>query len=1347
MDAPLGLALALLEPTEVYEYFIITAVPAGITLLFTPILNDNVPRAALLAEPALASTKLTLSCAMVTVQAVNLAVWCYGDAFYHLHTIFAAALSFLASLAVVGFLQSSRRYAFPSTTFHNLFLATTLLYDLSMMRHSDKSLDGASIFQFAIVTLKSAYVFLNFAFKDRVVALQSGLPEGQEVDAPSLPSLWSCLSWPGLNSLPGFQENSGLDELPEPAWNLCSETIFNQFKLRWGKTNRAAADKDSDQALIKAIASTLGGMFLSIIPLRLSHVILTLAQPLLLWHILTTVFQDSVTSVTIAANLAAAAVVWICIPVIKLIFTKQSDCIVVSTRAILIAAIYDKMLRVSALDIQNSTALSQLIDGMRSIERLIDSTQDLASAIVQRIAPDLRANHKSALPITFSFKDSVLTLLKVVVLGSFLSGKQELRRRNIATKRRQARVALTSSILKQLRSIQMMGMGPALAVQLDNHRKAEVGALLEERGSRMREISLLSNAFNVAVNRISNGQQGSQILASVQQFLLLDDVADKRLLVIAAENNNDEPDPGGATPSIELVRVTVMSKTAEVILLDATLRAFRYGTTMVFGPVASGKSTVLRLILGEVAPSSGRITVPSGSMVYCDQEVWLPYVCIQNSILGSAVLDMQWYTLLIRACGLEEDFGQLPDGDMTVIGSPGCALSLSLKQRISLARAVYDCPTTIVLDDPLNGVHYDTASQIYERLFGRRGLVFKWECTVIMATSDFGHLRLADALFTVGYDGRVQSQDVTTYTSAANTRAVLCDSNGIFSCAPTTEEDAQSAQQSPSLHDDERLHRHSQDMSLYSYFQQPAGRSRIWSWSVAVTTAAIMERMPQVFWGFSLSKDDLTSAYVAGYAALGVASVVCNRIAARLYFLRISTKSSLDLHWNLIRTLMNATPEYVSATNAMTLLKLFDDDLETISRALPITLMRCLYAMAFVVALGALLRRLHSQYLPFSERLRLLEARAAAGVTVRFSETAKGIEHIRAFRQKPDFYEDFHGALTLSQKPYYYVFEARRQLEYTIALFTAAAGLATLSLAHLYPQFSSPARLGLALVSIVELTAALKFIATIWTKLEECLGAVWRVRKFCNETPVEVDEVEEPLPAQWPSRGAFEFFRVIPENSPVNEVSANVPVVDATLEGAQKIVVTARTGSGQGSLILAVLRMINYSGAIRLDDMNIKNVPRVVLRSSITTITREGLELEGTLRSNLDPFSPMEDYFTDADLISMLHRVKLWDAVQRQGGLDASMKRIRFSKAQKQLLSLARGALHRRREDTKVVLIDDAITHLDEATSQKIHDFTDGEFATCTVLMVAYDLEAIRTADTVLTVEGGAITGIMERND
>lgn len=186
--------------------------------------------------------------------------------------------------------------------------------------------------------------------------------------------------------------------------------------------------------------------------------------------------------------------------------------------------------------------------------------------------------------------------------------------------------------------------------------------------------------------------------------------------------------------------------------------------------------------------------------------------------------------------------------------------------------------------------------------------------------------------------------------------------------------------------------------------------------------------------------------------------------------------------------------------------------------------------MGFVVALWALLRRLDSQYLPFSQRLRLLEARALEGVTVRCSETAAGIEHIRAFGQQFDFYKDFHDALTLSQKPYHYVLEAKRQLEYTIALFAAAVGVATISLAHLYPQSSSPARLGLAMVIVVELAAALEFIAKIRAKLEECLGAVFRVRKFCAETPVEVDETEEALPALWPSRGGFEFFRVIPEN-------------------------------------------------------------------------------------------------------------------------------------------------------------------------------------------------------------------------
>ncbi|EJP67793.1 ABC transporter [Beauveria bassiana ARSEF 2860] len=1319
-----GLALVLLDPTEAYEYFIITAVPAGITILFTPIWNDNVPQVVLIGEPALASTKLAVSCAMLIAQAMNLAIRCYDESSYSLQTMFAAVLSFFASLSVVWFLQFSKRYAFPSITFHNIFLTTTLLYDLAMMRHTEKSLGSIGFSQLVTVTLKLFYVLLNLSFKNPILVLQPTLLEGRATDAPSLPSIWSCLSWPGLVSVPGNLENCDLKNLPEPAWKLCSEAIFRQFKVQWN-----SVDKNSEQALAKAITCTLGRMLLSTAPLRLVHAVFTLAQPLLFFQILTTVFQDDAKSVSTVVNIAAAAMIWIGKSILKVMFTKQSDCIIVSIRAILIAAIYDKMMRVSAMDIQSSTALSQLMDGMRSIEILIVSTQDVASAVFQVLL---------GICFLWSFIGNASLLIFVpitlVALGSFLSGKQESHRRNLVTERRKSRVALTSSILKQLQSIKMMGLGPALAMYLNRQRKSEVDALLS-----------VSTAFNVAVDCLSCGQQGKQILDRIQEFLLLDELVDKRLITDAAEDGSEVSSLMGATPTVELVRVTVMSKTGEVILLDATLRAFQYGMTMIFGPVACGKSAVLRLILGEITPSSGRLTVSSGPMVYCAQDVWLPFVCIQNGIVGDAVFDEEWYALVIRACGLEHEFEQLPDDDMTVIDGPRGRLSVSMKQRISLARAVYNRPTTIVLDDPLNAVQYNMASQIYENLFGDRGLVFNWECTVIMATNDFGHLQFADALFTVGYDGRMKSQIATTYRSAANVRAMLHDSNGLFNFPPTLEEAPESPLHPPPEEPDERdkTATHGQDASLSSYFQQPAGKKTIRTWYISVAATAIMEKMLEIFWSLSLSDSVLSPAYVAGYAAFGVASVLCNRMAAHLYFTRISTKSSIELHWRLAKTVMVATPEFVSNANIVSLLKLFDEDLETISRRLPITLMQRSFT------LWALVCRIRSQYLPFAQRLYLLETQALMGVTVRCSETAAGIEHIRAFKQQSAFYQDFHGALTLSQKSYYYVLEAKRQLEYTIAIFTTAVGLATISLAFIYPQSSSPARLGLALFSIVELPEKLNSIATIWSKLDESLGAVLRIRRFCCETPIEVDEEEEPLPSKWPSKGAFEFFRVATENDGVNidEASTRVPLVDASLEGTQKIVVSSRTGGRQPSLILAALRMINYSGAIRLDDMNIKNIPRVVLRSSMTTITREGLELEGTLRCNLDPLSMLEPYFSDADLISMLHRVKLWDAVQRRGGLDTSMKRMRFSKAQKQLLSLARGALHRRREDTKVVLIDDAITHLDGHTSKNVYDFIDGEFATCTVLMVAYDLEAIRTADTVITVEGGAITGVLERAD
>ncbi len=105
--------------------------------------------------------------------------------------------------------------------------------------------------------------------------------------------------------------------------------------------------------------------------------------------------------------------------------------------------------------------------------------------------------------------------------------------------------------------------------------------------------------------------------------------------------------------------------------------------TMVVGPVASGKSTLLKAILGEVPVLSGSVTVADKLISFCDQTPWLRNATVQQNILGYSNFDSKWYSAVVHACALDDDFTQLPAGDQSLVGTNGITLSGGQKHRIA----------------------------------------------------------------------------------------------------------------------------------------------------------------------------------------------------------------------------------------------------------------------------------------------------------------------------------------------------------------------------------------------------------------------------------------------------------------------------------------------------------------------------------------------------------------------------------------------------------------------------------------------------------------------------------------
>ena len=118
---------------------------------------------------------------------------------------------------------------------------------------------------------------------------------------------------------------------------------------------------------------------------------------------------------------------------------------------------------------------------------------------------------------------------------------------------------------------------------------------------------------------------------------------------------------------------------------------------MIVGPVASGKTTLLKGLLGEVPHVEGAVWLSSHRVSWCDQSPWIlvrntafpswtalmgQNQSIRQNIIGYSNVNEELYRKVIKACDLTQDLNQLPNGDMTVVGSKGLALSGGQKQRV-----------------------------------------------------------------------------------------------------------------------------------------------------------------------------------------------------------------------------------------------------------------------------------------------------------------------------------------------------------------------------------------------------------------------------------------------------------------------------------------------------------------------------------------------------------------------------------------------------------------------------------------------------------------------------------------
>lgn len=180
-------------------------------------------------------------------------------------------------------------------------------------------------------------------------------------------------------------------------------------------------------------------------------------------------------------------------------------------------------------------------------------------------------------------------------------------------------------------------------------------------------------------------------------------------------------------------------------------------------------------------------------------------------------------------------------------------------------------------------------------------------------------------------------------------------------------------------------------------------------------------------------------------------------------------------------------------------------------------------------------------------------------------------------------------------------------------------------------------------------------------------------------------------------------------------------------------------------MLLALLNLIHHSGSISIDDREISIIPCDMMRTRITVIPQLAVQLKGTIRYNLNPFDPATFLngfqVTDGLLMGILRKVGLWNLIELRGGLDADMGQMGLSEGQKQLMQLARAVLHHQSVGSRIILVDEGSSSMDELTEARVQAVMAEVFGRCTILTISHREASLAMADYVARLVDGELAG------
>jgi ATP-binding cassette subfamily B protein len=196
--------------------------------------------------------------------------------------------------------------------------------------------------------------------------------------------------------------------------------------------------------------------------------------------------------------------------------------------------------------------------------------------------------------------------------------------------------------------------------------------------------------------------------------------------------------------------------------------------------------------------------------------------------------------------------------------------------------------------------------------------------------------------------------------------------------------------------------------------------------------------------------------------------------------------------------------------------------------------------------------------------------------------------------------------------------------------------------------------------------------------------------------------------------------------------------VSLTVRRGERIGIVGISGAGKSTLFKLFLKEHeHYSGTISIDDVLLKDISRSSFFGAAAVVLQDTEVFNFTLRENIIMANP--DRAGDEDLLHRaLEVAHITDFLPRlPDGLETVIgeKGIKLSGGEKQRVGIARAIF----KDPQMLFLDEATSHLDLESEEKIRDSLHQFFQSVTAVVIAHRLTTIREMDRIIVIEDGRI--------